>query len=264
MCAALLESNALTRRFGGLVAVNEVCISVKQGEVRGLIGPNGAGKSTLLALVSGLLSPTSGSIILDGADVSGLGAHRRASLGVGRTFQNLKVFEELSALENVKVGRHYHMKAGVFDALLQTPRHRREECTIRDAALEALCFVGLLDHAETRASSLPYGHRRKLEIARAIVGKPKLLLLDEPAAGLNSAEAISLVDTISQINRNGITVLLVDHHMELVMAACSKITVLNYGKKLAEGTPAEISTSQDVIEAYLGRPGVEQRIAAHA
>jgi len=246
---ALLSLDRLTRRFGGVTAVDSVSMNVERGEIRGLIGPNGAGKTTTLNLISGLTAPTSG---------------RLAARGVRRTFQNLKLFTELTVLQNVMIGLHTNGKSGVFEAILATGEQRREEEMMHRDSLAALETVGLVDQADRPASALAYGHRRLLEIARAIVARPTLLLLDEPAAGVNPTEAEALVALIRRINAQGVTVVLVEHHMDVIMAACSRITVLNYGQKLAEGTPAEIRANESVIEAYLGRAGFEERIVAYA
>jgi len=261
---ALLVLDQLTRRFGGVTAVDSVSMNVGAGEIRGLIGPNGAGKTTTLNLISGLTAPTSGRMTLVEQDVTGEAAHRLAERGVRRTFQNLKLFTELTVLQNVMIGLHTHGKSGVFEAILVTGKQRREEEMMRRDSLTALETVGLVDQADRPASALAYGHRRLLEIARAIVARPTLLLLDEPAAGLNPTEAEALVALIRRINAQGVTVVLVEHHMDVIMAACSRITVLNYGQRLAEGTPAEIRANESVIEAYLGRAGFEERIAAYA
>jgi branched-chain amino acid transport system ATP-binding protein len=261
---ALLEISGLTRRFGGVTAVDSVSTSIATGEIRGLIGPNGAGKTTTLNLISGLIPPTAGRMMLADADVTGQPAHRLAARGVRRTFQNLKLFTELTVLQNVMIGLHANGKTGVFEAMFGTTAYRREEAMMHTESLAALETVGLAEQAQRPASALAYGHRRLLEIARAIVSRPVILLLDEPAAGLNPTEAESLVGLIRRINAQGVTVLLVEHHMDVIMAACSRITVLNYGQKLAEGTPAEIRGNESVIEAYLGRAGFEDRIAGHA
>jgi branched-chain amino acid transport system ATP-binding protein len=261
---ALLDLDLLTRRFGGITAVDSVSMSVEAGSIHGLIGPNGAGKTTTLNLISGLIPPTSGRMMLAEKDVTGEPAHRLAARGVRRTFQNLKLFTELTVLQNVMIGLHANGSSGVFEAILITAKQRREEEMMHRDSLAALETVGLADQADRAASSLAYGHRRLLEIARAIVARPVLLLLDEPAAGLNPTEAEALVALIRRINAQGVTVVLVEHHMDVIMAACSRITVLNYGQKLAEGTPAEIRANESVIEAYLGRAGFEERIAAYA
>jgi branched-chain amino acid transport system ATP-binding protein len=260
----LLALDQLTRRYGGIMAVDCVSMNIEGGEIRGLIGPNGAGKTTLLNLISGLAAPTSGRMTLLGQDVTGEPAHRLAARGVRRTFQNVKLFTELTVLQNVMIGLHTNGKSGVFEAIIATGKQRREEEMMHRDSLTALETVGLVDQAYRPASALAYGHRRLLEVARAIVARPTLLLLDEPAAGLNPAEADALVALIRRINAQGVTVILVEHQMDVIMAACSRITVLNYGQKLGEGTPAEIRANESVIEAYLGRAGFEERIAAYA
>jgi len=261
---AVLELASVTRRFGGLIAVDAVNMGVPAGEIRGLIGPNGAGKTTLLNLIGGQLSPSSGKIVFNGAEVSRLRPDRRASLGICRTFQNLKLFRDMKVLENVMIGLHAGTHAEVIQALLRTPGQRREEVRIVEASRRALTIVGLEDYGSQMAASLAYGHRRLLEIARAIVSSPKLLLLDEPAAGLNIAEAANLVRLIQRISAEGVTIILVEHHMDVVMTACHKITVLNYGRLLAEGSPEEIREHPDVIEAYLGRGDLHAQIVANA
>jgi branched-chain amino acid transport system ATP-binding protein len=261
---ALLQLNGLTRRFAGLTAVDDVSTSIAAGEIRGLIGPNGAGKTTLLNLIGGLIAPSGGAIAFGDEDVTAAAAHRRAAMGMRRTFQNLKLFETLSSLQNVLIGLHADGTSGVLGAVFRTPATMREERALRARAEAALDLVGLADVAQLPAAALPYGHKRLLEIARAVVAKPRLLLLDEPAAGLNPTEAASLVELVRRLGASGITILLVEHHMDVIMSACSRITVLNYGKLLAEGSPAEIQDNPEVIEAYLGRPGLEERLAAYA
>ena len=260
----LLETAALTRRFGGLTAVDAVSVSVPAGEIRGLIGPNGAGKTTLFNLIAGQMRASAGRILLDGVDVTKLRADRRALAGVRRTFQNVKLFRDMTVLENVMVGLHGRGRAGVIAALLRASWQRREEEALRDAAHRALETVGLADLARVPAASLAYGHRRLLEIARAIAPEPRLLLLDEPAAGLNGAEAAALVRLIRRINADGVTVILVEHHMDVVMTTCGRITVLNHGRLLAEGTPVEITRSTEVIDAYLGSGRKRLRVVGHA
>ena len=249
----LLEARSLTRRFGGLLAVDGVDLSVGRGSVHGLIGPNGAGKTTLLNLVAGVYGVSSGTLHFDARDITRYSTAKRARAGIRRTFQNLKLFGEMTALENVALGLHADTRAGFFDAVLGTPRHRREERDIRDRSMEALRFVGLGGIAAMRAGALAYGHRRLLEIARAIVACPALLLLDEPAAGLNINEAAHVSDLIGRIRAAGTTVILVEHHMDVVMRVSDEITVLNYGRRLAHGTPVQIQEDPEVIEAYLGR-----------
>ena len=255
----LLQLDRLTRRFGGLVAVDAVDLSVAAGTVHGLIGPNGAGKTTLFNLVSGHLRASGGTIMLGGDDVTRWPAERRAVAGVRRTFQNLRLFREMTVLANVMAGLHAETRCEVFDALLRPPRQRREERMIAERAHAALDFVGLATAAASVAGSLPYGHQRLLEIARAIAGRPRLLLLDEPAAGLNNTEAGRMIELIGRIKATGATVLLVEHHMHVVMKSCDAVTVLNHGRRLAEGSPAEIRAHPEVIAAYLGKSDLAAR-----
>ncbi|MFM9884336.1 MAG: ABC transporter ATP-binding protein [Burkholderiales bacterium] len=264
----VLDIATLTRRFGGLVAIDAVTTAIAPGEIRGIIGPNGAGKTTLLNMVSGHLRPSSGRVHFSGHDITGMRADKLAAMGVRRTFQNVRLFGDMTVLGNVLVGLHANGHAGIFAALLRTGRQQREERSMIDAGMTALERVGLAAQANVIASSLAYGHRKLLEIARAIVASPKVLLLDEPAAGLNASEAADLIGVIRRINADRVTVVIVEHHMEVIMNVCSRVTVLNYGKHLAEGTPAEMQRNSQVIEAYLGRGGVAERImalkAAHA
>jgi branched-chain amino acid transport system ATP-binding protein len=250
--APLLVITELSRRFGGLVAVHDVAMEVAQGSVHGLIGPNGAGKTTLLNVISGHIPASSGRIAFAAGDVTRWSVDRRARAGIRRTFQNLKLFRDMTVLENVMVGMHGETHCEVWHSLLRTSTQQREEASIVHRAHEALDFVGLLHLSETRAEELPYGSQRLVEIARATVAKPKLLLLDEPAAGLNGAESRRLIDLIRAIRASGTTILLVEHHMDVVMPSCDCITVLNYGQRLANGSPAEIRAHPEVIKAYLG------------
>jgi ABC-type branched-subunit amino acid transport system ATPase component len=258
---ALLRTERLSCRFGGLVAVGDVDLSVAAGTVHGLIGPNGAGKTTFLNLVSGHIRQTGGAIYFNGKPLGLKSPNLRAIAGIRRTFQNLRLFGEMTAIENVMVGMHANSHCEVFHSLIRSRTQRNEEKEITKRALEALDFVGLLSSAGVVAGRLPYGHQRLLEIARAFVARPKLLLADEPAAGLNGAEASKLVGLIRRIQAAGVTVMLVEHHMDVVMRACDRITVLNYGKKLADGTPADIRDHSDVIAAYLGTKTAYRRSA---
>ncbi len=250
--AIRLTARGVGRRFGGLVAVDDVNLDVQSGVVHGLIGPNGAGKTTMLNLIAGALRPSSGTILFEGDDITAWSSAKRGVAGIARTFQNLRLFTEMTVLENVMLGLHGRSRAGVFAALLRTPGQIAEERQIRETALETLDFVGIAHLADTPASSLAYGHRRLVEIARAMAGSPSLLLLDEPAAGLTRGEARELVRLIARIRDRGLTVILVEHHMDVVLNSCQRITVLHHGRKLAEGSSAEIQRHPEVIEAYFG------------
>lgn len=248
----MLELQGITQIFGGVTALSDVSFSLRANEITGVIGPNGAGKTTLFNIVTGIYQQTSGRVIFEGKDISGIPAERLASLGMVRTFQNIELFGQMTVLENVMVGLHSRSRSGLLACSFRMPWALKEERRIREEALQWLEFVGIADLADVIAANLPFGKGRMLEIARAMACKPRMMLMDEPAAGLNSQETVGLAELIRRIRELGVTVVLVEHDMELVMDICDRIVVLNLGQKLAEGTPREIQDNPDVISAYLG------------
>jgi len=248
----MLEVRELTQRFGGITALEDISFTVTKGEITGVIGPNGAGKTTLFNIVTGIYAQTSGVVTLEGTDISTFPAEQLAARGLVRTFQNIELFGNMTVLENVMLGMHTRSSSGILACMCKMPWHLREERLIREQAKEWLEFCGITDLSDQKASNLPFGKGRLLEIARAMAVNPSIMLMDEPAAGLNNRETAQLAVLIRKIRATGVTVVLVEHDMELVMDICDRIIVLNLGRKLAEGTPREIQENKAVITAYLG------------